>query len=579
MDKEFSDIWRSYIGQRLFWEAGLRVGFVGRPLVVQDRNIHVALDKSAMKETYGKIRRFITFLGSWRGKRSATLLERIEELWLALVQNQFVDHEDVNMVKLWFQSLTKAGYILPVLTNTNISNPVYSTDQILDSHVDELFPVDTKMKRYTVRKNTPEYNDEVCWMNSKANSLTFWNSDIHFASRLDQPTMLGELGQRVIITLGQKGGYRNPFVWTLKGIYKYNRISDVLGKYFNHVSHQNRRITEQMIQDNFEFYKNDPEIATVDAFLCLFQPGMCEMWMPFNKTTVFIPAHRYNMGRCTIEETKRLNEHLYTLANMDHPKHVISATSKYDLEYLRHYTDLEVLPLYSYCVYTANNTYAPSRDEFPIFVRKVIYHNWDKRFTTDIKKVKVVDIEKLYKWYSFSDLVHHRAVVFLAYATMTYKLTELYTLGIPMFLPSMRYYHNIKPFGPDRTILSDNQWCGLAKGTLRDSQMVPHPSSIHPYSPNAVDKESEYYWLQLADSFQWPHLIHFDDFKDLEEKLLTTDFDKIHKLMIEENKRKRKELERNWCKVFKKIEKGWSTPHDYKKAIKELYGVSRLQVY
>ena len=150
------------------------------------------------------------------------------------------------------------------------------------------------------------------------------------------------------------------------------------------------------------------------------------MWMPFNKTIVFIPAHRYNMGRCSIEETERLNEHLYTLARMNDPKHVISATSKYDLEYLRHYTDLEVLPLYSYCSYTANNTYAPTRAEFPIFVRKVIYHNWDNRFTTQIKKVKVVDIEQLYKWYSFSDLVHHRAVVFLAYATMTYKLSLIH---------------------------------------------------------------------------------------------------------------------------------------------------------
>ena len=84
-----------------------------------------------------------------------------------------------------------------------------------------------------------------------------------------------------------------------------------------------------MIKENyyFEFYKSDPEIANIDAFICLFQPGMCEMWLPFNKTTVFILAHRYNMGRCSIEETKQLNEHLYTLASMDIPKHIISSTS------------------------------------------------------------------------------------------------------------------------------------------------------------------------------------------------------------------------------------------------------------
>ena len=39
------------------------------------------------------------------------------------------------------------------------------------------------------------------------------------------------------------------------------------------------------------------------------------LWTTFNKTIIFILAHRYNMGRCTIERTKRLNEHLYMLAN------------------------------------------------------------------------------------------------------------------------------------------------------------------------------------------------------------------------------------------------------------------------
>ena len=196
---------------------------------------------------------------------------------------------------------------------------------------------------------------------------------------------------------------------------------------------------------------------------------------------------------------------------------------------------------------------------------------------TDIKKVKIEDFKKLTSGiYSFSDLVHHRAIIFLPYAVMTYKLTEFYTMGIPLFVPSMKYFQTIKPFGPDRTILS-KIFCE-GRGTLRDKQMVPHPNSIHPYSPNAMDKESEFYWLQLADFVQWPHITYFDDFKDLEQKLLTADFNKIHKLMVEENKRKKRELENNWCKVFNKIEKGRKVPQDYSMAIRELYGVSRLQV-
>ena len=93
-----------------------------------------------------------------------------------------------------------------------------------------------------------------------------------------------------------------------------------------------------------------------------------------------------------------------------------------------------------------------------------------------------------------------------------------------------------------------------------------------------MNNESELYWLQLSDFIQWPHITYFDDFKDLEEKLLTANFDKIHRLMVEENKRKKRELDNNWCKVFKVIKKGRKVPQNYSTAIRDLYGVSRLQV-
>ena len=577
IDGELSDIWRSYIGQRLFWEAGLRVGFVGRPLVVQDQNIHISLDKASVKEYSSMLGKLIKFLGSWRGKEN-TFIGRIKELWHALEKNSFITHRDLTVMRLWSKSLTELGYKFPSLVTSN-SIPEYqqSGPGDLDSILSKIFPQKFETEQYIARKNAPEYDDTICQRDSKTDPLTFWISDIHIGSIIDQPTFLGELGHKTLITIKSKTKSYNSHVFKMKGIQLYDRVSNILKtKYKDTTEDQNRPVVESFTKDNFEFYKNDREMAAVDAFLCLYQPGMCELWMPFNKTLVFIPAHRYNMGRCTIERTNRLNEHLYMLSNMSHPKHVISATSKYDLEYLRHYTGLEVLPLYSYCTYVTNYTYAPNRDEIPVFAWEVRATNWDERFETDIKKFKVIRRTKLYKWYKFPDLIRHRAIVFLPYAVMTYKLTEMYTMGIPLFIPSMKYYQNIREFGPDRSIFS-RIWC-KNRGTLTDAQMLPHPTSIHPYSPNAMDKESEFYWLQMADFIQWPHVTYFDDFKDLEEKLSKADFNKIHRLMMEENKRKRKELENNWCKVFNKIEKGRAVPQDYTKAIRELYGVSKLQV-
>ena len=581
VDKEHSDIWRSYIGQRLFWEVGLRVGFTGRPLVVQDRNIHISLDKASVKEYSFTLRKLIKFLGSWRGKED-TFIRRIKELWHALEKNSFITHRDLTVMHLWLQCLTELGYKFPSLVTSN-SIPEYqqSGPGDLDSILSKVFPKKFETERYTARKNTPEYDDTICQRDSMTGPLTFWNSDIHFGSIVDQPSFLGNLGQNVLITIKHKRPNPNAYVWKMKGIRHYDTVSNVLKtKYKDTTEDQNRPVVESFIKDNFEFYKNDREMAAVDAFLCLYQPGMCELWMPFNKTIIFLPAHRYNMGRCTIERTNRLNEHLHMLSDISHPKHVIAASSKYDLEYLRHYTGLEVLPLYSYCLYVSNSTYSPSREEIPIFARESAdkrYNNWNQHLVTDIKKFKLVSRRRLYNPYTFSNLASHRAIVFIPYAVMTYKLTEIYTMGIPLFIPSMKYYHNVHQFGPDRTMFSFI-WCTKERGTLTNPQMLPHPTSIHPYSPNAKDKESEFYWLQMADFVQWPHVTYFDDFKDLEEKLSKADFNKIHRLMMEENKRKQKELENNWCKVFNKIEKGRAVPQDYTKAIRELYGVSKLQV-
>ena len=119
-----------------------------------------------------------------------------------------------------------------------------------------------------------------------------------------------------------------------------------------------------MVKENFEYYKNDEKIAQTDAFICSFPASMCELWMPFNKTIVFLPAHRYNLGRCTKEEFNRLNEHVNILVKMNNPRHIFGALSYYDQQYLKHYTGIDPLPLYSSSlVYTSGNPYNPIRNE------------------------------------------------------------------------------------------------------------------------------------------------------------------------------------------------------------------------
>lgn len=130
---------------------------------------------------------------------------------------------------------------------------------------------------------------------------------------------------------------------------------------------------------------------------------------------------------------------------------------------------------------------------------------------------------------------------------------------------------------PDRSSLS----VGYCNHPALDKDMKPHPTSKHPYSPNveaATDPEAAYYWLQMADFYSWPHITYFDDAHDLEQKLQEADFIRIHKLMVKENEHRKAEFLDNLCKVTQRIERGRAVPQDYDRAIKQLYGTSRLQV-
>ncbi len=294
---------------------------------------------------------------------------------------------------------------------------------------------------------------------------------------------------------------------------------------------------------------------------------MCEMWMPFNKSIVFAPAHRYNLGRCTKEEWDRLNQHLYMLASS--PRHVIGALSFYDKAYLEHYTGLNVAPLYSYSgYYTDHVKFDPIQKEILV----VSHANVDD-FIRTIKKFKLSPLGSVYKHYELSDLGHHRAIVYFPYSVMSYKLTEFYSMKVPLFMPSMRYFHT-HTFGNDRTSLSP-YYC---KNPELDTVMKPHSSSIHTYSPNSNEPEAEFYWLQLSDFFYWPYITYFDNATDLEQKLERADFQSIHDNMVKEIENKRRFVVNNWCKVAQRITTGRIVPQNYDESIRSLYNVSRLQV-
>ena len=127
-----SDIWRSYIAQRLFWDVGLQLGFIAHPLVVQDRNMHSNIgDFGSEWDLYTKSKRMVEFLGAWKGK-GKTIVERTEELWVALYERQYIELHDVELVQLWLQTLLDTGYPFPDLVDANFQSSYYPDLSVLN---------------------------------------------------------------------------------------------------------------------------------------------------------------------------------------------------------------------------------------------------------------------------------------------------------------------------------------------------------------------------------------------------------------------------------------------------------------
>ena len=539
-----SDIWRSYFAQRLFWDVGLRLGFAARPLVMQDRNSHNILgDLNAEEDLYQKSEFLVKFLISWKSS-APTLVERIEQLWVALYERQYIELRDVQIVQLWLRSLVDSGYSFPSPIPNQFVPPKSSDDVV--KHID----------------------DKKSCVGSR--SLTFWTSDIHDGTLMDMTSVLSGMGQKVIVASAKGGSAPYPKVFELPGVSVNTHLSDPL---VHSLAAPNAKLTESLVGSNFKFYQGNPKVVSTDAFVCGFPASTCELWMPFNKSLVFAPAHRYNLGRCTKAEWERLNEHIRVLASGTDPKHTIAAQNKYDLEYMKHYTGVSPVPLFSYSgLYMGANgySYTPGGKEV------LVFNFWQDSLSQVSSRFVLKSASKPDSHLVLDNAATHPAVVFFPNSVSSYQFVELYSLSIPLFVPSMRMLLTKRPVSVDRTLAGD-AYC--QNGAL-DSVMGAHPDSNHPYSPSVeggVDAEAEAYWLQFSDVFQFPHVVYFEDFADLGKKLEQTDLVNIHKLMVKENAKRKELLLQNWCKVMETIEKNRKVPKDYLTALKALYGVTQLQ--
>lgn len=391
--------------------------------------------------------------------------------------------------------------------------------------------------------------------------------EVHDGPRADLTAVLGHLGQVVLLANGK--GMSSPFPEAIRLGKLITRISTFVYRY----SRVDRRELgpESVVADNFNYYKSDPDFQQADYVICSFLATMCEAFIPLNKTIIINPAHRYNIGRCRTDSWLKLNENLDKLKQKS--KLVLGAMSRYDEEYMFHYTGMRQYRLYAYAGYYSKNVfYNPIKPEILVGPANGLGSKgpWFLDQFNKIPDIKFAPIRTLYKRYTLQQLASHPAIILLPYASMSYSIVDFYAINLPIFIPSIELLTKHKNV-EDRSIRL-GAYCGETA-----AEIEPNSESPHEFNPNDDSDDPYSYWLQYADYFQWPHVTVFYSIDDLAHKLRTLDLRKISEGMKHFNSIKEANMLDNWCRILKRDTRHSTIPESYSKAL-DYFGISQIQV-
>lgn len=264
----------------------------------------------------------------------------------------------------------------------------------------------------------------------RSKPLVIWSNDFHISPINDLKHLLVPFGVRFID----------------KSLSSHCHITNTCeGRASLHVINTENAMNLEdpsLFQRFFEFYRDDAEMKTVDAFVCFHPASMCELFVPLNKSIIIIASTRYELGRFDAKRWTQWNENLVRIAA--DPKNFVGANNKYDLEYIRYFTGIDSLHLMpSYCGYLSDS-YSPSR---PGFILAPIHSDkFQTRFLVEFaaeankktnSSVNLFPLRSRYAQYKYSDLAAHQGIVHVPYQVSVMSLFEQYRMNIPMFFPSV----------------------------------------------------------------------------------------------------------------------------------------------
>ena len=409
--------------------------------------------------------------------------------------------------------------------------------------------------------------------------LVIWSANYHDAPLYDLIDLLPPLGARIINRNFAPSGYCEQF----PGACNASRTLRVVGLRTNYLC-QAADERRHLASHSFDAYRDDPEMAAVDAFLCYHPSSICAAFERFNKSLVVVPSLRYNNYACrTPDRWRAWNRRLVTYAA--DPKNIVGANNLYDVEFLRYFTGIDAQYLPSFCNYSGMTYRATSDDKatknrvYLLWRRTQNERGWlNGRFRADVdaelvrrnSSARLLDLKTVYPdAYKMADVAAHPGIVNVPYDASTMSVFEHYRMNVPLFFPAKALLvdwhleYSVLCYRGTRLLRCDHDrplkrgdlrqhrstverfpvgGDGRAGGGTRGGGCPPDPNDDR--SPTAVE-----YWLSLADFYQFPHITYFDSAADLGrilDELRPADLRRISRRMAEHNRRLKRELLTKW---------------------------------
>lgn len=146
-----------------------------------------------------------------------------------------------------------------------------------------------------------------------------------------------------------------------------------------------------------------------------------------------------------------------------------------------------------------------------------------------------LDFRELRRPFTLEELSLHSAIVLIPYKPAVNFFLEVYAMNMPLFVPSPQFYAELDH---EYKLSAERVWCG---GT------PDNKASDIRHRPNDTESfEANKYWNSFADHYKYPHVVLFDSWSDLAEKLSAADLGKISDDMRSFNAKRKQHIANKW---------------------------------